>query len=138
LTLTDLFKYLGAPLKNPRWSWGAVRPEDGTVVLRVWKDRTTRVNGKRYMQVTHRDRYKGDTTNPGNNEREGHIQRVTSGAKVIMVMCEVENPMSHPRDIKTFDKRDVFPGGQLIEADGDWWLELKPRITIQQARLTPP
>ncbi len=37
MTITALFRQLGAPLRVPRQSWGA--PPNGTVILRVWRDR---------------------------------------------------------------------------------------------------
>jgi hypothetical protein len=38
----ELFGYLGAPLNNVQWSWGAVRETDGSVFLVVWQDENLR------------------------------------------------------------------------------------------------
>ena len=38
----ELFSYLGAPLNNVQWSWGAVRETDGSVFLVVWQDENLR------------------------------------------------------------------------------------------------
>lgn len=36
VSISSLFTYLGMPLVNQRWSWGA--SNDKCVVLRVWQD----------------------------------------------------------------------------------------------------
>ena len=41
MSLSGYFRSLGAPLKNYRWSWGAVSPV-GEVNLRVWTDELER------------------------------------------------------------------------------------------------
>jgi len=51
---STFFAWLGAPLVNSRWSWGAVRPTDGTVFLLVWQDRMAEVGGARLVQVVRR------------------------------------------------------------------------------------
>ena len=43
MSQTNLFAKLGAPLANPRWSWGAIRTTDGAVFSRVWQDSRTGV-----------------------------------------------------------------------------------------------
>jgi hypothetical protein len=52
VTLTEFFAYLEAPLANQRWSWGAVRPSDGAVLLRVWQDEQRKMDGPWLTQVT--------------------------------------------------------------------------------------
>ena len=50
---SELLRRLGAPILNVVWSWGAVRPADGVVFLRVWQDRERKVDGKWYTMLTH-------------------------------------------------------------------------------------
>jgi hypothetical protein len=38
----ELFSYIGAPLNNVQWSWGAVRETDSSVFLVVWQDENLR------------------------------------------------------------------------------------------------
>lgn len=38
-TLTAAFAYFGATVRNPRWSWSAVTPDEQTVILTMWEDR---------------------------------------------------------------------------------------------------
>lgn len=61
MTQSAFFAMLGAPLHNVRWSWGAVRPEDGAVFLRVWTDRMRPRDDVQFVQVTHNHAF---LTNP--------------------------------------------------------------------------
>ncbi|WP_312301400.1 hypothetical protein [Stutzerimonas nitrititolerans] len=80
MSLTQFFAKIGAPLKNPRWSWGGVR-EDGTVILRVWQDRKIKHEGAHYMQLSHLQKYGEGQDNLGYMERLEHIKFIQSGAK---------------------------------------------------------
>ena len=128
MSLTAYFERLGAPLKNSRWSWGAVRDSDGAIFLRVWQDQKIRVNSKTFMMVSHHAAYVGNEGSPGYRERLQHLELLRAGRPVYMIMCLVEDSDASPRIIKSFNKNDVFIGGQLIEHDGDTWLELADRI----------
>ncbi len=128
MSLTQHFKKLNAPLKNSRWSWGSVRESDGAVFLRVWQDRKIRLNGKSYMMVTHHGAYVGNESSPGYRERLQHVELARKGSKVYMVICIVKDPDVAPREIKSFIKDDVFIGGEIIEHDGDTWIEQSGRV----------
>ena len=134
MTQSELFKYLGAPLANVRWSWGAIRSQDGAVVLRVWQDKKRKIDGKWYMELTNHKAYLGNESDPGFSERLSHVEKIRAGAKTYMVMCEAEDPAAQPRDIKCFNEREVFVGGLIVAADGDWWLEQVGRMPIREAR----
>jgi hypothetical protein len=127
---TALFALLGAPLANYRWSWGAVRPADGAVFLRVWQDRMREHGGRRFAQVTHHARYGGDSANPGYRERVGHVDRVRGGAPCYLVVCEAVDPAARPRKIRRFNDTEVFPGGRVAEMDGEWWVEVMPGVPV--------
>jgi hypothetical protein len=127
----DLFATLGAPLANPRWSWGAVRSSDGAVFLRVWQDRVRKQESALFVQVTHNERFKDDPDNLGYQERLKHVEQIRQGARCIMVMCEAADVNASPRVVKDYNKEEVFPGGKIIQLDGDWWVELLPRVSIR-------
>lgn len=55
---TAFFEMLGAPLKNPRWSWGAVRSEGRVVFLKVWRDQMRTHGGSQFAQVTFHARFR--------------------------------------------------------------------------------
>ena len=133
MSLTDLFESLGAPLANNRWSWGSLA-KDGSVFLRVWQDGTTRKNGKLLVQVTHLEKY-GDgrgRDNLGYAERLAHVDLIRKGAKTYLVMCLAKDPSVHdaPREIKSFNSKDVFVGGPIHEIDGDSWVEIVDRVPV--------
>jgi hypothetical protein len=128
MSLTQHFKKLGAPLKNSRWSWGAVRESDGVVFLRVWQDQKVQLDGKTYMMVTHHAAYVGNESRPGYRERLAQVELVRTGSPVYMIVCIVEDPNARPRKIKSFIADDLFPGGEVIEHDGDTWIEQIGRV----------
>lgn len=130
MSLTDLFKKVNAPLVNQRWSWGSIRP-DGSVVLRVWQDRKEKINGKWYMMIAHHERYVENEDNLGYQERLAHIELIKSGAKCYMFMCLAENVNASPRKILSFNEREVFIGGSIIEHDGNTYIELIDRHAIR-------
>ncbi len=122
MTITTAFKRLGAPLKNSRWSWGAVR-SDGTVVLRVWAENVFKVDGKNYVQVIGPDWQQFDENgariNNGLDERKVHVSLLEAGAESILVMCQC-NDYTKPDGwtIKSFDNETVFVGGEVIHRTG--------------------
>jgi NADPH:quinone reductase-like Zn-dependent oxidoreductase len=72
----ELFSYIGAPLNNVQWSWGAVRETDGSVFLVVWQDENLR-RGTQSYSLVHNQEFWGDTT-----DRHGHGTYKAKPAKV--------------------------------------------------------
>ena len=130
MSISSLFAKLGAALHNPRWSWGAVRASDGAVFLRVWQDRKVVNNRIPVMMITHHEKFADDSENLGYQERLKHVELIRLGAKCYMVMCVAENPSASPRNIKSFNDKEVFIGGDLCEMDGDTWVKVKERVPI--------
>jgi hypothetical protein len=131
MTNKAFFERLGAPLANPRWSWGAERKEDGTVFLRVWKDECERIDGKFFMRLTANEYFeKNDPANLGYQERLRHIELVENGAMAYMIICRAKDVNAIPRSVRGYDK-EVFLGGLLIDRNGDKWLELNGRFPIK-------
>jgi hypothetical protein len=130
MSLTEFFKRLGAPLKNSRWSWGAQRPRDGAIFLRVWEDRKLTANGREYMLI---DRHSDDTNttrNLGYQERRTHIQAVRAGRPCYLVMCIARDVNARARSVERFLDQDVCVGGPLLEKDGDVWIEVVGRKRV--------
>jgi hypothetical protein len=121
---------LRAALANARWSWGAVRQADQAVFLRVWQDEKIRRNGRLYMRLTASAYYAEHASNLGWQERLRHLELVKEGAPCYMVMCVAVDPSAEQRVLLDFNRDEVFVGGELIEHDNDWWLELKGRERI--------
>ncbi|MCY1397506.1 hypothetical protein D9M71_125140 [compost metagenome] len=135
MTQTDLFKLLGAPLANSRWSWGGIRAEDGAVFLRVWQDRKRKHDGHWYMMVTHHEKYAGNEENLGYKERLDHVERIRKGAPCYMVMCCAEDESATPRKVKSFNSDEVFVGGYVVELNGDTCVEMVERRSVASVRV---
>ena len=127
MSMSSYFKQLGAPLKNARWSWGALR-KDGSLVLRVWQHERKQLDGSTYFRVTHFEKFSDNQDDLGYQERIDQIQLIEHGAKAFMVMCSVENPEAKPHKVKEFNEDEVFLGGKLLKVGGDFWLEMTDRI----------
>ena len=84
---TEFFEYLGAPLKNSRWSWGGVNSE-GAVFLRTWTEQNKKINGVTCYLVLDHKRYRDGPKSAGYNQRIRHVKRIAEGAKCYLVMCE--------------------------------------------------
>ncbi|MDO9226213.1 MAG: hypothetical protein Q8M09_13920 [Pseudomonadota bacterium] len=131
MSLSELFVSLGAPLSNVRWSWGAVRSEDGAVFLRVWDDQKITLGERRYIRVTAYEHFKDKPGDLGWNERLQHVERIKNGAKSYMVLCFAVDVNVAPRAIKTYTKRVLLVGGALIEYRDDVWLEMTSTILTE-------
>lgn len=145
LSISQFFSALGADLHNTRWSWGAERirgpQEEDAIVLRVWQDRCRMHEGTRYVMLTHMQKYGGDPSDLGYNERLTHVERIREGATCYMVMCRVKDPDAPTREILWSKPPEfIFVGGELrqLDNDGDWWIALKEKVPayalIQEAK----
>jgi hypothetical protein len=115
--ISNFFDSLGAPLKNVRWSWGAER-RDGAIFLRGWDDhRFTDASGE-YVVIAHSTEL-GDGASAGWRERWRHIQSVRAGAPCFVVMCTAKDVDADPREIESFDTRQLIVGGAVV-VKNDW------------------
>ena len=86
------------------------------------------------MRVTKHAAFAQDLSNLGYQERLRQIELVRSGSPSFMVMCE-PNPAKLPeRKILDFNREEVFRGGELIELEGDSWLEFGERVVAKDIR----
>lgn len=127
MTITDMFKQMGAPLANSRWSWGGVR-QDGAVILRVWQDEVKRRDGVNWAQLTHHQEFAGREFDLGYQERNHHVSLVRDGAACFLVMCEAKDPGRVPREIKRFNERELFSTGVIAEYGDNTWIALADRV----------
>lgn len=130
MSLAAMFASLGAELNNVRWSWGSVRETDCTVFLRVWQDGTLKIEGKRYIWVADEVPPTGDL---GGNERLKHVNLILSGKRCFLVMCQAVDSQAAPRQVQSFNEKEVFVGGDIIRNEGSYWIECLGRIPIRQA-----
>ena len=126
-----LFRYIGAPLHNERWSWGA--SNENFVVLRTWQDETKKYGDS--LVVTIRYNWEILKDRPGFKERERHIEEIQNGKPAFMIMCKAVDPTADPRDIQSFNKKDLFVGGDIVDlGEGNLGIEAVKRITIKEFR----
>lgn len=136
MSISSFFAELGAPLRNPRWSWGAVRPWDHAVLLRVWQDERFVEARRPFMLLSHHRDYRDRPENYGYAERQRHIDAVRAGARCLMVMCRTDQdalgtaPAS--RRLKCFNRQDLFLGGELRESDGEIWIQVMERVSVRE------
>ena len=122
ISITEFFSRLGAPLRNPMWSWGSVRI-DGTAFLRVWQDRMKSIDSAKCLMVSHTSAH-ADVDNLGYEERQRHIELIRKGAPCFMVLCIAKDSTGSPRKIASFIRDRLFKGGRLFEGDdGNLYLE---------------
>lgn len=130
MSLSDLFVRFGAPLANPRWSWGSAR-SDGTVFLRVWGDEMKTVDGRRYVRLINRRAYEEAQENLGYAERCSQVEMVGRGAPAYAILCRAEDPVARPRMIRSFDAQTVLRLGGISLFDGDEWAEIIERVPVR-------
>ena len=129
MSRSKLFEKLRAPLRNPRWSWGAVS-KSGNVYLAVWTDQFRRIKEKNFVRLTHNKVSGSKQRNLGYLERLEHVALISKGAKSYCVLCTAKDELESPRRMLDFNRRELLVGGELIKHNGDWWLEDRSRKSI--------
>ena len=133
MTQKDFFERLGAPLNSVRQSWGAARESDGTIFLRVWQKGVTKRDGRLFVEVMSSQWHRaGDAEKYGHRERRGHVERIAAGAPCYLVMCEMADDDSPGARVKSFDSDDLFRGGEVVEHEGEWRIEMAQRVPARQ------
>jgi hypothetical protein len=136
MSISSFFTSLGAPLVNPRWSWGAQRPSDGAIFLRVFQEEKWIADGRLHMAIGWDVELMGDDQRLGYQERMRHVAAIRAGAPCFMVMCSPLDPSAPPGSwrIAFFDEDDVRVGGKLVDRDGMTYIEVvgrKPAIDMK-------
>ncbi|MGR3178524.1 MAG: HNH endonuclease [Candidatus Anammoxibacter sp.] len=121
---------LGANLKNPRWSWGAVDPLTNRVFLRVWKDQIKSFDGEERVRVA---RKIPRSKSPGYKERLSHIDTIRNGAEGIGVVCRaVDVTTNETREIADFESSALLRFGELTEDDRYVFAQIKAWVPINK------
>lgn len=127
MPISEFFKSLGARLVNIQWSWGSISP-DGTVFLRAWQDECFVRDRKTFIRLVNHAAYADDRSNLGYPERLRHLAAINNGAEAYVVMLKAVDPAAQPRAIASYNDRDVFRLGEIINSEGDQWGELAARV----------
>lgn len=112
------FRILGAPLKNPQWSWGA--RADSFIVLQVWEDRQVRrEDGRWALLLGAREGYApGDRH--GSDERYAHVKALWSGGIAgYAIVAVAKDASAMPRATHSFRDDGIFALERLEFVDGD-------------------
>jgi putative restriction endonuclease len=103
---------LGANLRNPRWSWGAIDPVFNRVFLRVWEHQIERHGKGKRVQIY----WKHNPPGGGLSERLNHIETIKAGAEGVGIVCQVVGPPARgPWRIKSFNESPLLRLGRLTE-----------------------
>ena len=100
--------------------------------LRVWQDAASKLDGTLVVRVTAYEFFRThDPDNLGWRERLEHLEPVRQGATTYLIMCRAVDPDAHPREVAGFNERELFLGGNLLERDGDVWIQLRDRVPVR-------
>jgi hypothetical protein len=100
--------------------------------MRVWQDQTKLHAGKRYVRSVNHALYATDRDNRGYRERLRHLDAAKAATHVAFaVMCRAVDVSAQPRAIASYDARDVFALGAIVEIDGNDWGELAARVSVR-------
>lgn len=132
MSITELFSSLGAPLIAMRWSWGAVHAKNGAVFLRVWQDECQKIDGRNVVRITDNLLLASASDRPGYSERLRHIDLIRQGSASFMIMCLAEDIKADPRKIRSFNGKEIFVGGVIIDHNGESWLEYVRKVPITE------
>lgn len=145
MTLARFFEQrLGAPLRNHRWSWGAVSPSTGDVYLRVWDDEFEMVGGRRCVRLVepHDPSHLTGTgrAHPGARERQAHVQAIRrKDARAFGVILTAVDRQAAPRRMASFLETSLLVGGEVVEdEEGGVWLEDAGRCDLPAASARRP
>ncbi len=103
MSITAVFKELGAPLRNQRWSWGAESKDGFQIYLRVWEDEIEADGNERFVNPLGWD----DRARHGLNERERHVEQIRQGAEAFCIVCRARDVSASPRSILSFNKTPI-------------------------------
>ena len=124
MEISNFYDSLGAPLRVPRQSWGAVHP-DGTVYLSVWREDLKLVNGKRSVRLLlpPEKHHWGPTSGPGSHgyqQRQRHIDKIRNGSSCYCVLRW--GRVNPPRD---YEREFLLIGGKIHQdEETTYWLEI--------------
>lgn len=125
---------LGAKFRNSRWSWGSYDPNTGRVFLRVWEDELRRNDNSESVMVL---RNQPRRHSHGYLEREGHIEKIRSGALGFGVLCKAVDPStSGPRKIESFDHSWLLQFGKIQQERDGFYAEVTGKVNVRD--LTNP
>lgn len=122
---------LRAPLRNERWSWGAVNATIGQLFLRVWADEKENIDGVPCYLIKANS---WASTSSGSPERQRQIQMMKEGTQAYGVLCVAKDVRAPRRTIETFDSHTLIKFGPLIDRDGSVYATAAGQIPVEAVR----
>ena len=95
MAISRFFAHLGAPLRNYRWSWGAI-DRQGRAILRAWRDETRIVGGETYILVARHSAYTDKQSHPGYQERLRHLDALRKNCPTFALIVEARDTDARP------------------------------------------
>jgi putative restriction endonuclease len=118
---------LGAPLRNARWSWGAISPTTGQLFLRIWEDQRKTVDGVSCFLIL---RGKWRSNSEGTPERHEHIELMKRGARAFGVVQVAERTGGGGRVMKSFNSHALIRFGRLIEKGDSVYATIAGQVPV--------
>lgn len=117
-SITQFFaNELGAPLANPRWSWGSWHEATNRIFLRVWAH--DHIEAQDQAQMVRLLREDWTRTSAGYNERARHIESIRSGAEAFGVVATAAPRGAGHIRIQSYDSRSLVRLGALVRWEKD-------------------
>ena len=121
---------LGANLRNPRWSWGAVDPITNRVFLRVWQDDIELLEDGERVGVAS-DEPRRDSN--GFAERHAHLALMRNGAEGFGIICTAVDPNTDEvRRIAHFNTTTLLRLGKLTRESGRTFAHIDARVPVAE------
>jgi hypothetical protein len=122
---------LGAPLKNDRWSWGAINESTGQLFLRVWADERQAVDGVPCYLIKENS---WASTSRGSPERQRQIEMMKDGTQAFGVVCVAKDIHAARRTIESFDSDSLVKFGPVIERGGSTYATIAGQVAARAVR----
>ena len=75
--------------------------------------------------------YSGGSTDLGFSERQRHIEKLRKGCKGFIIFCVPQSTFAAPRKIQSYVEDKIFPTGDIIEIDGDVWVQFTLGVRVK-------
>jgi 5-methylcytosine-specific restriction protein A len=118
---------IGAPLKNPRWSWCALAPDGKRAIFTLWQDC---FHGKRYPMTHKQDRATSRNPNrPGWVEMQHVVEQCLQNPETQLfgVLCKAKDINADPRVREWVNDRELLVLNFERSEDGEVWAVIAGR-----------
>ena len=121
---------LGAPLRNQRWSWGAVHPQTGQIFLRVWEHDIEHDGDGERVSIMWEGASKRSS---GYQERLEQIELLRGGAGGFGVVCKADGAdAGPPRTTRSMDQRVLLRFGKVFEEGSRVFARIVDRVPVDE------